>query len=413
MFKYGILNNLRCFRKNQFRRCNRNLFSTTSSSVNEQILQLEKRVAQLEKMVESTKSAVKYRHLGSTNLRVSKLSLGCAPFGGVYGGMSQEVANNIILTCLRRGINFFDTSPYYGDYKSEIVLGKALRNAQETGEFQRSDYILATKCGRYVSGTDFSGATIEKSVIESMDRLQTDYIDIMQCHDIEFASSLHQVIQEAIPALEDAKNNNHINHIGITGLPLHVLDYVIEQVDGPASLANENRIIDTILTYCCYTLNNTQLTEFLPRWKHRGIGIIQGGATSMGLLTPNGPQDWHPAPDQVRDACYNAVKYCEKLGEDIVKLSFQYTFQENDISTCLVGVIDTNAMEENLIWMNEDINEETEELIKDIQNVLAPIRNRIWVESGSEENIALASSGFWSKNHSGEKIIQGNSTNLG
>ena len=150
--------------------CTARLFSTNSSTNADKLLQLEKRIVQLEQLL-ATQSAVKYRPLGSTNLKVSSLSLGCAPLGGVYGGMSQDVANNIVLTCLRRGINFFDTSPYYGNKTSEIALGKALRNAQETGEFGREDFILATKCGRYAEGTDFSGKTVESSIKESMSRL--------------------------------------------------------------------------------------------------------------------------------------------------------------------------------------------------------------------------------------------------
>ena len=103
----------------------RTLSRLLSSSVNvdSKIQQLEARVAQLEQVL-SSQSAMKYRQLGSTNLRVSALSLGCAPLGGVYGGMSQDVANNIVMNCLRKGINFFDTSPYYGDLQSELVLGR-------------------------------------------------------------------------------------------------------------------------------------------------------------------------------------------------------------------------------------------------------------------------------------------------
>ena len=387
------------------------LFSSNAQQ-QEKIHQLEQRIAILEQTLQRNNSPkMKYRQLGQTNKRVSALSLGCAPLGGVYGGMSQDVANDIVLTCLRRGINFFDTSPYYGDFKSEIALGKALRHAVDSGEFTRKDFIIATKCGRYGSGTDFSGDTVAASVGESMERLQTDTIDLMQCHDIEFALSLEQVVNEALPALVDAKANGKVDHIGITGLPLQVLDFVIEQVDGPAAIVNhDERVIDTVLTYCCYTLQNEGLAEFLPRWKHRGIGIIQGGATSMGLLTPGGPQDWHPAPDQVREACEDAAKLADELGEDIVKLSFQHTFAEQDIHTCLVGVVDESALETNLRWLNEPGNEE---LINQVQKVLAPIRNRIWVESGSEENIALASGGFWSKGHSKDKQIQGSSSNLG
>ena len=294
---------------------------------------------------------------------------------------------------------------------------RALRHAVDSGEFQRNDFIVATKVGRYASGTDFSAERVERSVGESMERLQIDSIDLIQCHDIEFATSLEQVVHEGLPALSVLKKKGIVNHIGITGLPLQVLDFVIEQVDGPAATAsgsgggvgNKDRVIDTILTYCCYTLNNTGLIEYLPRWKHRGIGIIQGGATSMGLLTPGGPQDWHPAPDQVRDACRDAAKLAEELGENIVKISFQHTFAEPDIHTCLVGVVEEKALDENIQWLNEPINQD---LIDEIQLALAPIRNRIWVESGSEENIALASGGFWSRDHGKEKIIIGQSKNL-
>jgi L-galactose dehydrogenase len=395
---------------------------SSSTNLVSKIQHLEARIAQLEQLLSSKsamKSAMKYRQLGSTNLRVSALSLGCAPLGGVYGGMSQDVANNIVLNCLRKGINFFDTSPYYGNLQSELVLGRALRNATDSGEFQRSDFIVATKVGRYTSGTDFSAEAVECSVGESMERLQIDSIDLIQCHDIEFAKSLDQVVHECLPALSNLKKKKVVGHVGITGLPLKVLDYVIEQVDGPAvtaggsrsSSSGDGRVIDTILTYCCYTLNNTGLTEYLPRWKHRRLGIIQGGVTSMGLLTPGGPPDWHPAPEQVRAACRDAASLAEELGENIVKISFQHTFAEQDIHTCLIGVVEEKALDENVQWSNEPMNLE---LIEEIQSILAPIRNRIWVESGSEENIALASGGFWSKGRGGmENVIIGKSKNLG
>ena len=176
---------------------------------------------------------------------------------------------------------------------------------------------------------------------------------------------------------------------------------MVNTYDGP---------LDSILTYCCYTLNNTGLQEYLPRWKHAGIGVLQGGATSMGLLTPGGPQDWHPAPAQVRDACREAVELCDRLGEDIVKLAFQYTFAQQDIATVLIGAITPEAVETNMRWADAPLDTA---LVAEVQEVLAPIRNRIWVETGSEENIALASSGFWAEGHGTEKKIAGGSKNLG
>jgi len=66
---------------------------------------------------------------------------------------------------------------------------------------------------------------------------------------------------------------------------------------------------------------------------------------------------------------------------------FQHTFAEPDIHTCLIGVVEEKALDENIQWLNEPFNQD---LIDEIQMAVAPIRNRIWVESGSEENIALS-----------------------
>jgi aryl-alcohol dehydrogenase-like predicted oxidoreductase len=86
------------------------------------------------------------------------------------------------------------------------------------------------------------------------------------------------------------------------------------------------------------------------------------------------------------------VELCDRLGEDIVKLAFQYTFAAPDVATCLVGTISADHLEENIKWLDLPLDQD---LAREVQEVLAPIRNKLWVEQGSEENIALATSGFW------------------
>lgn len=80
------------------------------------------------------------------------------------------------------GINFFDTSPFYGVTRSETVLGRALAG------LPRSEIVVATKCGRYgPDDFDFSRARVLREFDASLQRLGLDYVDILQCHDIEFA----------------------------------------------------------------------------------------------------------------------------------------------------------------------------------------------------------------------------------
>lgn len=93
----------------------------------------------------------------------------------------------------------FDTSPYYGN--SEEVLGKALINSS----FSRDQYLISTKVGRYGSNNfDYSKETVEKSIENSLKLLDTKYLDIVYCHDVEFVS-LTDVIDSALPKLFELK----------------------------------------------------------------------------------------------------------------------------------------------------------------------------------------------------------------
>jgi L-galactose dehydrogenase len=78
---------------------------------------------------------------------------------------------------------------YYGGTLSEKMLGQGLKALG----VPRNEYIVSTKCGRYVEGFDFSAERVTRSIDESLARLQLDYVDILQCHDIEFGS-LDQVL---------------------------------------------------------------------------------------------------------------------------------------------------------------------------------------------------------------------------
>eukprot|EP00947_MAST-08B_sp_MAST-8B-sp1_P003162 g3162.t1 len=98
--------------------------------------------------------------------------------------------------------------------------------------------------------------------------------------------------------------------------------------------------------------------------------------------------------------------------EGVVKVAFQYTFAQPDIATVLVGVTSTEQLDVNLRWLNEPLDMAVAE---EVQAALDPIRNKIWVETGSEENIALSAGGLWAAGRPGEEAnkILGSSANLG
>ena len=101
---------------------------------------------------------------------------------------------------LRAGRELLHVSPYYGANRAETVLGKALRG------IGRARYLLATKVGRYGDEDfDFSAERAKHSVRESPDRLGTDHVDLIQCHDIEFGD-LDQIVEETLPALRELQD---------------------------------------------------------------------------------------------------------------------------------------------------------------------------------------------------------------
>ena len=139
------------------------------------------------------------------------------------------------------GSIFFDVSPYYGLTLAEERLGWTL-------EGKRQKVVLATKCGRYgVEEFDFSAKRIRYEVEASLRRLRTDYVDLLQAHDIEFAS-FEQIIHEAIPTMRELQAEGKAQYIGITGYPIDMLKRAAEQVQ-----------VDSILSYCRFNLINTDI----------------------------------------------------------------------------------------------------------------------------------------------------------
>lgn len=141
----------------------------------------------------------------------------------------DSAAIRTIHESLRKGINYIDTAPYYGQGRSEDIIGKALEN------IPRQAYYIATKVGRYESGADgfdFSAARTQQSLEISLNRLQLDYIDVIQIHDIEFAANVDIILNETLPILEKAKKEGKVRFIGVSGYPLEPLKEAITKAPG-------------------------------------------------------------------------------------------------------------------------------------------------------------------------------------
>jgi L-galactose dehydrogenase len=309
-----------------------------------------------------------YRTLGRTGLKVPVLSFGGSSLGGAFRTTDDREAIRAVHVALDLGMNFIDVSPYYGATKAETVLGQALKGVL------RDRYILATKVGQYGTGQfDFSAARVKASLDESCARLGVDYIDLLQCHDIEFADH-DQIVNETLPALVELRAAGRIGHIGITGLPLKVFTSILDRVGA--------NVVETVLSFCRYELNDTALDSLIPYFKTKGVGIINASPTGMGLLTERGVPSWHPAPPAMIAGARRAVDYCKSVGADIVKLAVQFCVAHPGIATTLVGSANPDNIRKNIEYVDEPIDFE---LMGKVLELLKPIHNHNFTR-GRPEN---------------------------
>ncbi|MBN9615857.1 MAG: aldo/keto reductase [Acidobacteriales bacterium] len=314
---------------------------------------------------ENTIGSMQYRTLGRTQLVVSIMGFGASPLGDVFGAIDPAEGMRAVHLAIDQGINYFDVSPYYGLTLAEERLGRAI-------EGRRKGVILSTKCGRYGEASfDFSAERIRQSVDESLRRLRTDYVDLLQAHDVEFGD-VEQIIHETIPEMRRLQQQGKARYIGITGYPLGTLVRIAEAVP-----------LDSIISYCRYNLLVDDMDAVLmPVAKKHGIGVINASGLHMGVLTEGGAPSWHPAPAKVREAGSLAAEFCRSRGFDLAELALRFCFDYPLVASTLVGMSTPDQVRRNLHVLSAPADPE---MVQQVRAILAPVFNYVW-PSGRREN---------------------------
>lgn len=315
---------------------------------------------------------MQYNEIGKTGMKVSNLSFGASSLGGVFHSIKEEEAIEAVFAAIDGGMNFIDVSPYYGHYKAETVLGKALK------QIPRDKYYLSTKVGRYgkdgVNTWDYSAKRVTDSVYESMERLNIDHIDLINVHDIEFQAGLpgglEKVANETLPALVELKKKGLVSHVGITDLQPENIKWVIEHV--PAGT------VEATLCFCHYSLNDELLNDYFDFFEANNVGIINASPLSMGLLSTRGVPGWHPAPKALVEACRRAVEYCNAQGYPAEKLAIQYAISNPRIATTLFSSANPANVRKNIEYAEAPIDWD---LVKKVQSIIGDQMRVRWKNS--------------------------------
>jgi aryl-alcohol dehydrogenase-like predicted oxidoreductase len=307
------------------------------------------------------------RLLGHTGLELPILGFGASSLGQEFRPVTVDEALGSVHVALESGLNFIDTSPFYGRGMSEVLLGIALRGVP------RDSYILSTKLGRYdLHHFDFTAKRVAESIDVSLHRLGTDYLDIVFCHDIEFVP-LQQIVDETLPALREVQRLGKVRFIGVSGYPMKIFRYVLDRAP-----------LDCVLSYNQYTLQNTRLAdELVPYLKERGVGIINAGPFSARLLTNAPLPAWLKESEQVKAVARRAAAHCASKGTDIARLALQFSLANPDITSTVAGSANPANVRQWTQWAAEPLDDK---LLAEVQAVFAPVKNLGHVEGLPENN---------------------------
>lgn len=291
---------------------------------------------------------MKYRRLGDSDLSVSEISLGSWLTYGL--GVDDQNARACLDRAFDLGINFIDTANIYGKGAAESFLGKALKDRP------RDSYILATKLFFAMTDIDrgLSAAQIYKQIDASLERLQTDYVDLYQCHRYDVNTPL----EETMEALSQVVRDGKARYIGFS-------EWSAEQIKASLAIPGVEKFVSSQPQYSM--LVRKPEAEVIPVCAANGIGQIVWSPLGQGVLTgkylpgeppPDNSRATSPemndfwSDDLKRDDLLTAVQdlkpIAARLDITLAQLALAWVLREPNVSSAIVGASRPQQVDDNV-----------------------------------------------------------------
>jgi 1-deoxyxylulose-5-phosphate synthase len=301
---------------------------------------------------------VNFRKLGWSDIEVSEISLGS--WLTYSGGVEREQARACVEAAFEDGINFFDTANVYGRGAAETLLGEVL------AEHERSSYVLATKLFFPMSSTDrgLSAAQIHKQIDASLQRLQTDYVDLYQCHRYDDQTPL----EETMTALTEVVRAGKARHIGFSEWP-------VERVEESLRLPDVERWVSSQPQYSM--IWRRPEAELIPLCERHEISQIVWSPLAQGVLTGKyrpgepPPADSRAASEsmggfidqliqpQVLEAVQRLRPIAEATGVTMAQLALAWVLRLENVASAIVGATRPEQVHANTSASGIVLGEET------------------------------------------------------
>lgn len=304
---------------------------------------------------------MKYNQLGNTGLFVSEICLGTMTFtgenkpSGIWAGIGdvgQKQATELVERAIAAGVNFLDTADVYSAGQSERLTGQAIKDLG----LKRSSVVIATKCyGRMGPGPNDIGASrghIMDSISRSLERLQTDHIDLYQIH----ATDSVTPVEETMRALDDLTRQGMVRYVGVSNWQA----WRIMKAQGISAHHGWARF-ETLQAY--YSIAGRDLErEIVPLLNDQKIGLMVWSPLAGGLLSgkfgpgSNGPEgarrvvfDFPPVDKDRAWKCVDAMREIGSTrGVSVARVALAYVLAKPFVTTVIIGAKTMEQLDDNL-----------------------------------------------------------------
>jgi voltage-dependent potassium channel beta subunit len=303
---------------------------------------------------------MEYRHLGASGLKVSALSLGAwITYGGQVG---EELAYDCMTAAYEAGVNFFDNAEAYASGNAEIVMGKVIEKAG----WKRSDLVISTKIFWGGDGPNQSGLS-RKHLVEglkaSLERLQTDYVDLLFCH----RPDIYTPIEETVWAM------NHLIDRGMT-FYWGTSEWTAQQIMEAYGIARREHLIPPLMEQPEYNMFHRRRVEYelAPLYRKIGLGTTIWSPLESGILTgkyndgiPEGSRlalegfEWlkNRLVQEKIEKVRQMAPVAQELDCSIAQLALAWCLKNPDVSSVITG-----ASKPEQVWENMQALEVAERL---------------------------------------------------
>jgi D-threo-aldose 1-dehydrogenase len=314
-------------------------------------------------------SAVQRRRLGRTDVWLPALGLGGAGLGNLYRSIEDETAILAIRWAVNEGIDYLDTAPHYGFGLSEKRIGEALSG------HDRSSVTLSTKVGRVLTPTkdadatrarhgfyvsepfeptfDYSYDGIMRSFDSSLERLRTDVVDILLCHDIgelthgaDHVQRMSEFLNGGYRAMQTLRAEGRVRALGIGVNEWEVCSALLPKCE-----------MDCVLLAGRYTLlEQSALTEFFDLCAQHHVSLIVGGPFNSGILASSSNSreahyDYETPPRHVVERVQRLERMCSSFGVPVGAAALQFPLAHPQVASVVAGCSSVEEVRQAKGWM--------------------------------------------------------------